>query len=85
MGWEKLTKAQTDLKIGRNFDLIKSQCSMFQHYIDLDLSKYEASLYTNVEELVASISMSEAVSLEPGKMQVGAKNDFSDVKEDSRL
>lgn len=39
----------------------------FQHYIDLDLSKYEPSLYTNVEEMAAS--MNQAISLEPGNAQ----------------
>lgn len=50
------------------------------------MSKYEASLYKNVEELAASISISEPVSLEPGKTQSDtAKNFTDDVKEDSRL
>lgn len=39
-----------------------------QHYIDLDMSKYEPSLYTNVEEMVAS--MSQAASVAPGNTQL---------------
>ncbi|KAL9965183.1 hypothetical protein ACROYT_G028947 [Oculina patagonica] len=34
----------------------------YQHYLDLDMSKYEANLYTNVEELDAA--MGQAHSLE---------------------
>ena len=54
----------------------------FQHYLDLDMSKYEGHLYTNVEELDAAMDHVQSLDTHGPSEEI---NTMSAEYQDSKL